>query len=42
MTEGIVVEISQLQKAPIWCKIALDRTPVWTTPPSPALVFADE
>ena len=37
MTEGIVVEISKLQIAPIWCKIALDRTPVWTAPPSPTL-----
>ena len=37
LIEGIVVEISQLQKAPIWCKIALDRTPVWTALPSPAL-----
>jgi hypothetical protein len=37
LIEVIVVDISQLQKAPIWCKIALDRAPVWTTPPSPAL-----
>jgi hypothetical protein len=37
LIEGIVVEISQLQKAPIWCKIALSRALVRPAPLSSAL-----